>query len=136
MLAVEYPAAFAVVLGALQPAGTARVTLPLIMPAAAAVYVNVIVRPVCDAEKLPTLLVIVPEPSAASVGVRATRCATHCALADTVAVLAPVAAAAACVASAPVVRARLAGPLPEIAVYSCATVWPASCASVTFPCAP
>src|ERR671935_259034 len=42
------------------------VSEPLEMPPVAAVYVKVIVRPVCDAETLLTELDIVPEPSAAA----------------------------------------------------------------------
>ena len=51
--------------GALQPAGTASVTEPLEMPPTAAVYVNVIVRPVWLAETFDVPVVSVPEPSAA-----------------------------------------------------------------------
>ena len=51
--------------GAVQPAGTASVTLPFDIPPAAAVNVNVIVRPVWDAETLLVLVVNVPDPSAA-----------------------------------------------------------------------
>jgi hypothetical protein len=54
-----------VVEGALQPAGTASVTLPFEIPPVAAVYVKVIVRPVWLAETLLVPLVIVPEPSPA-----------------------------------------------------------------------
>ena len=54
-----------VVDGALQPLGTASVTVPLEMPPPAAVYVKVIVRPVCPAETPVVPLVIVPDPSAA-----------------------------------------------------------------------
>jgi hypothetical protein len=64
-LDVVYPAAEPVVEGALQPLGTASVTEPLEMPPVGAVYVKVIVRPVCDAD---TALIdgdMVPDPSAA-----------------------------------------------------------------------
>jgi len=64
-LAVEYPAAEPVVDGALQPLGTARVTEPLEIPPAGAVYVKVIVRPVWLAETPLVPLAIVPVPSAA-----------------------------------------------------------------------
>src|SRR5437867_8564746 len=46
VLAVVYPAAEPVVDGALQPLGTASVIAPFSIPPEAAVYVNVIVRPV------------------------------------------------------------------------------------------
>src|SRR5690242_9155427 len=64
-LEVEYPAADPVVEGALQPAGIASVTDPFEMPPASAVYVKVIVRPVCEAETALMDAPIVPEPSAA-----------------------------------------------------------------------
>ena len=57
-----YPAADAVVDGALQPAGAVTVTAPPTMSPAAAVYVNVIVRPVCDADTLPGAAASVPAP--------------------------------------------------------------------------
>ena len=95
-----------------------------------------IVRPVCDAETLLIELVIVPDPSLEVVGASATRWATHCALAETVAVLLPVAPGVAWTPSAPVMRARLAGMLPDKAVYSWVRLWLASCVSVTLPCAP
>src|SRR4029077_11879889 len=64
-LAVVYPAFAPVVDGALQPAGTTRGTEPLWMPPVAAVYVKVIVRPVCDALTTEVGVVSVPVPSAA-----------------------------------------------------------------------
>ena len=54
-----------VVDGALQPLGTTSVTAPFDVPPVAAVYVNVIVRPVWLAETTLVPLDIVPEPSAA-----------------------------------------------------------------------
>jgi hypothetical protein len=54
-----------VVEGALQPLGTTRVTVPFEIPPVAAVYVNVIVRPVWLAETALVPDVSVPEPSAA-----------------------------------------------------------------------
>src|ERR671930_529957 len=63
LLAVVYPAAEPVVDGALQPLGTASVTEPFEIPPVAAVYVKVIVRPVCEADTLLMELDIVPEPS-------------------------------------------------------------------------
>jgi hypothetical protein len=67
----------AVVLGAVQPAGTTRVMEPFCMPPAAAVYVNVIVFPVWLADTFVVGAVKVPAPSAASGGMSATRWATH-----------------------------------------------------------
>jgi hypothetical protein len=64
-LAVVYPALDDVVDGGVQPAGTATVTDPFDVPPVAAVYVNVIVRPVWLAETLLVPVVSVPEPSAA-----------------------------------------------------------------------
>src|SRR5664279_5337069 len=49
--------------GALQPAGTTIVTVPPLMPPAAAVTVKAIVLPVCDAETLAVADVSVPDPS-------------------------------------------------------------------------
>ena len=54
-----------VVEGALQPLGIASVTEPFEIPPAGAVYVNVIVRPVCEAETTLIDAPIVPAPSAA-----------------------------------------------------------------------
>src|SRR5437762_1491268 len=105
-------------LGAVQPAGTTTVSEPFCMPPAAAVYVNVIVLPVWLAETFDIEVVNVPEPSAASGGMRATRCATQFVALPRVAVLAPVAPAPACAPSAPVVRILLAFELPEMTVYS------------------
>ena len=51
--------------GALQPAGTTTVTVPLLIPPAGAVYVKVIVRPVCEALTTEVGVVSVPAPSAA-----------------------------------------------------------------------
>ena len=51
--------------GAVQPVGTTSVTVPFESPPVAAVYVNVIVRPVWLAETLLVPLVSVPDPSAA-----------------------------------------------------------------------
>ena len=62
---VVYPGLEPVVDGALQPLGTSSVTVPLEIPPAAAVYVNVIVRPVWLAETLVVGVVSVPEPSGA-----------------------------------------------------------------------
>src|SRR5262245_43533202 len=64
-LAVVYPGLDPVVDGAVQPAGTASVTEPFDIPPAAAVYVNVTVRPVWPAETLLVPVVRVPAPSAA-----------------------------------------------------------------------
>jgi hypothetical protein len=64
-LAVVYPAALPVVEGALHPLGTSSVTEPFEMPPVAAVYVNVIVRPVWPADTLLVPLASVPDPSAA-----------------------------------------------------------------------
>ena len=68
--AVAYPGSVAVVDGALQLDGAVTVTAPPTIAPAAAVYVNVIVRPVCDAETLVGDAVIVPEPFAALIGDR------------------------------------------------------------------
>jgi hypothetical protein len=65
-LAVVYPAFDPVVDGALQPLGTATVTLPFERPPAAAVYVNVIVFPVDALLTEPVGVVSVPDPSAES----------------------------------------------------------------------
>jgi hypothetical protein len=54
--------------GALQPFGTASVTLPLERPPVAAVYVNVIVLPVDDVFTAPVGVVSVPDPSPESTG--------------------------------------------------------------------
>ena len=54
-----------VVEGAVQPLGTVSVTAPFESPPVAAVYVNVIVRPVWLAETVLVGVVSVPEPSAA-----------------------------------------------------------------------
>ena len=51
--------------GALQPAGTTRVTEPFEMPPAGAVYVKVSVLPVWLADTPVVGVVSVPEPSAA-----------------------------------------------------------------------
>jgi hypothetical protein len=51
--------------GALQPLGTATVTLPLEIPPAAAVYVKVMVFPVEPIATVLVPVVSVPEPSAA-----------------------------------------------------------------------
>ncbi len=51
--------------GALQPLGTASVTVPLDVPPVAAVYVKVIVFPVEALFTAPVPVVKVPEPSAA-----------------------------------------------------------------------
>src|SRR5882762_10092278 len=64
-LAVEYPAFAPAVDGALQPAGTASVTEPLLMSPVATVYVKVIVRPVWEALTADVPEVSVPDPSAA-----------------------------------------------------------------------
>ena len=84
---------FAVVEGAVHPLGTTSVSVPFCMPPAAAVYVKVIVRPVWFAETFVVGVVSVPEPSADSGGINATRWATQFAAAVTVAVLLPVAPA-------------------------------------------
>jgi hypothetical protein len=52
-----------VVEGALQPLGTASVTLPFARPPVAAVYVNVIVLPVDDVFTEPVGVASVPDPS-------------------------------------------------------------------------
>src|ERR671924_66667 len=93
--------------GALQPLGTTSVIEPPCMPPVPAVYVKVIVRPVCDAETLLIELPNVPEPSVESGGISATRWATQFVDAEAVAVLFPDAPADACVPSAPVARALL-----------------------------
>ena len=61
----------------------------------------------------------------------ATRCAAHGVDAEAVAVMFPVAPAAAWLPSDAVARALLTGELPDVIVYSCATVCAASCVSVT-----
>ena len=63
--AVVKPLAEPVVLGALQPVGTASVTAPSFRPPVAAVYVKVIVFPVDPAETLVVGVVRVPVPFAA-----------------------------------------------------------------------
>ena len=79
-------------LGAVQPLGTTRVSEPLFIPPAAAVYVNVIVLPVWLAETFVVAVVSVPAPSTASGGMSATRWATQGVEVESVAVLFPVAA--------------------------------------------
>src|SRR5919204_4345004 len=63
--AVVYPAALDVVDGALQPAGTAIVSVPVFMPPVAAVYVKGSVLPVEPARVDVGATVFVPEPFAA-----------------------------------------------------------------------
>ena len=55
----------ATVAGGVQPAGTSTVSVPLLMPPAATVYVSVSVRPACEPETAERLDAIVPVPSAA-----------------------------------------------------------------------
>ena len=63
VLAVVYPAAVAVVDGALHRLGAAIVIAPFCIPPDAAVYVKVIVRPLCEAETFEIELEMVPAPS-------------------------------------------------------------------------
>src|SRR5919199_4551357 len=65
VLAVVKPAAEPTAEGALQPDGTSIVTAPLEIPPVGAVYVKVIVRPVCPAETALVPVVSVPPPSPA-----------------------------------------------------------------------
>ena len=124
-------------------------TDPFFMPPVPAVYVKVIVRPVCDAETLLTELAAVPDPSADSAGMSVTRWATHWEADPTVAGIGVNALGHAHPRLTKVIREQAgrllhtsnlyyheyAGPLADSCENLWATVWAASWVRVTLPCA-